>query len=220
MTDFQTMPQKIAASIIQMMKERKINNGDKLCEESYTKLFQVSQTVIRESFFILESKGLVTRIPRRGVFLKLPNRQEIGNLFETRELIETFVNKKAAESFSEENIGELEKIMRASEEQLEARNYGQYFRYGGAFHSIVYDLTGFNRLGKLYNNIQDLFDVYYVNQPENIDYYQENMIEVKDHRLIFEAIKNKKVDDIEKLTLIHIKHVRERLERKIPGSLN
>lgn len=214
MDDFQTIPQKIANSIIQMMKERKIHNQDRLYEQHFMKLFKVSQTVIRESFFILESKDLVIRKPRKGVFLSLPEDKDIEKLFETRELIEVFVTKVAAKEFTQEHITKLQEVMEKAEKKLSERNFAQYYVYGGAFHRKIFEFTGYTKLAKLYDNIQDIFDIFYVNKSDGIKEYEENLLEINDHRDLFNAIKARDEVKCEELVRTHIANVKNRLEGK------
>lgn len=210
--EFETIPQQIANNIIQLMKERKIHNGDRLFEQQFMKMFAVSQTVIREALFILETKDLVVRNPRRGVYLSLPTEQDIEKLFETREVIEVFVNKAAARILTDEQIGQIKEVMEEAERKLLKHDFAQYYVYGGAFHSKIYEFTGYTKLRKLYDNIQDLFDIYYVNKTDDDTQYQENVRELNDHRDIFNAIQSHDEARCETLVHLHISHVRQRLE--------
>lgn len=213
--EFETIPQQIATSIIQLMKERKIHNGDRLFEQQFMKMFSVSQTVIREALFILETKDLVVKNPRKGVYLSLPTDQDIEKLFETREVIEVFVSKAAARLLNEEQIEQIREIMEEAERKLSNHEFSQYYVYGGSFHSKLYEFTGYTKLRKLYDNIQDLFDIYYVNKTDDATQYQENVRELNDHRNIFNAIKDRDEVRCESLVHIHISHVRQRLEGEV-----
>jgi DNA-binding GntR family transcriptional regulator len=212
MSKYNTIPQQIADSIIKLMKERKINNGDRLYEQQLTKLFNVSQTVIREALFILETKDLVEKIPRKGVYLSLPTSQDIEKLFETRELIEVFVNRVATQILTDNQLLEIEEIMEKAEKSLLKKDFAKYYQYGGLFHSKIYLLTGYSKLKKLYDNIQDLFDIYYVNKSDEESEYKENLLEINDHREIINSIKSRDEKRCEDMTHLHIKHVKQRLE--------
>jgi DNA-binding GntR family transcriptional regulator len=212
MSKYNTIPQQIADSIINLMKERKINNGDRLYEQQFTKLFNVSQTVIREALFILETKDLVERRPRRGVYLSLPTPHDIEKLFETRELIEVFTNRVATQILTDGQLLEIEAVMEKAERSLLKKDFTKYYQYGRLFHSKIYLFTGYSKLKKLYDNIQDLFDIYYVNKSDEESEYKENLLEINDHRKIISSMKSRNEEECQKMTYLHIKHVKQRLE--------
>lgn len=62
--------------------------GDQLVEAELRKQFGVSRSPIRESFRILEKKGLVEILPRRGAFVKKITARDIEEHFPVRSILE------------------------------------------------------------------------------------------------------------------------------------
>lgn len=217
-----TAPQIIADNIIQLMKDRVINNKDRLSVERFGKMYNVSQTVVREALHILESRDLAKRIPRHGWYVRIPTIDEIDKLFETREVIEIFVNKKMALSYNEDFKSRHLTIHNRMRQMLEARNWGEFFKYGSEIHRSIYELSGYTILAKLYDTIQDLLDVYYVNTNtiNNKDQYNAHLLEIEDHEMLIESIINKDLERIEELTINHLHHVRKRMELVATANLD
>jgi DNA-binding GntR family transcriptional regulator len=209
----ETVPQRIADDIIRQMKKRALQNGERLREETYVKMYGVSQTVVRESFFILESKDLVHRIPRKGTYLSLPQKEEMPKIMKIREINEVFINREFALTRTSSDLAIIEDILINAEKELERRDYVRYYDYGQLFHSKVYSLIGYNKLRKLYESIQDTIDIYYVNTPNEAEFYEDNLREAHDHRALYSAFVQKDPDKAEEITRIHLNNVINRLER-------
>jgi len=60
---------------------RHFKEGDQLTELDLQRQFNVSRTPIRESFRVLEKKGLVEVIPRKGTFVKRISPRTSRNIF-------------------------------------------------------------------------------------------------------------------------------------------
>lgn len=67
----------------------------------------VSRTPVREAMCRLASEGLLEADPRGGYVTKRPTREEVAELFELREILESFAAEKAAELITPAQVGEL-----------------------------------------------------------------------------------------------------------------
>lgn len=63
--------------------------GSRLIEEPMTKRFAVSRHALRAAFLHLGHQGLVRHIPNRGVEVIEPTPDEIDDLYEVRQILET-----------------------------------------------------------------------------------------------------------------------------------
>gem|GEM_PF-7038538 len=201
--------------MIRMMKRHEINNGERLREETFVKKYNVSQTVVREAFFILESRDFVKRIPRRGVYLDLPSKEEMPKILKVREVNEIFVNREFALNHTEEQIATVESHVATAQKKIENNDYSTYLRYGKLLHSVVYDFAGYPKLKRMYENIQDVIDIYYANESGPDSVMHDEHIEMDDHWKIFFALKAGDADGVEEAIRTHLEHVSERLSHNI-----
>jgi DNA-binding GntR family transcriptional regulator len=88
----------------------KLPPGTLLSPVALAKEMGISHTPVREAISQLESEGLVEQLPRLGARVRVIDRQELIDLFELRELLESGAAAKAAERITPEQIAELKQL--------------------------------------------------------------------------------------------------------------
>lgn len=90
------------AGIVQVLRERiarqDIAPGAKLGEQELAAEFGVPRTRIREVFGILESRGLIDRIPNRGAVVSRLELEQVFHLYEVRAVLEGLCVRLATEN--------------------------------------------------------------------------------------------------------------------------
>jgi DNA-binding GntR family transcriptional regulator len=81
--------------------------GDKLVERKLAEQTGVSRTSIREALSQLESEGLVTRVPGKGMFVTHLSEREIRQIYEARAILESAMARLFVERASQEQMDEL-----------------------------------------------------------------------------------------------------------------
>jgi DNA-binding GntR family transcriptional regulator len=87
-----------------------VSTGHRLSDNALAKEIGISRGPVREAISQLVSEGLVEYHPRRGAFVKLPDRREIQELYEVRIALEGFAAARAAELATVEQIAALERL--------------------------------------------------------------------------------------------------------------
>ncbi len=84
----------LVQSVYQSIKDSILSNrlrpGNKLTHQALAESLGVSRTPVRESLERLYQEGYVTRIANRGYFVAEIDAQEVRELYQTREALETF----------------------------------------------------------------------------------------------------------------------------------
>src|SRR3954447_11104588 len=80
----------------QAILDRAYPGGALLSEGEIATAVGVSRTPVREALLRLETEGLVRLYPKRGALVLAVSAQEITDVLETRELVETFTAGRAA----------------------------------------------------------------------------------------------------------------------------
>lgn len=86
---------QICNSLADAILGGRLLGGERLLETELQKVFLVSRTPIREAFRILEKKGLVQVIPRRGTFVRNVTLEDIEECFSIRSVLEGLAARKA-----------------------------------------------------------------------------------------------------------------------------
>ena len=85
--------------------------GSRLIETELAERFQVSRTPVREALNRLESIGLATRDGRRGLNVASLDRDQLGELYDLREVLEGFAARLAARCASPAEIAVLRELV-------------------------------------------------------------------------------------------------------------
>jgi DNA-binding GntR family transcriptional regulator len=177
--------------------------GDKLVEADLQAQFGISRSPIRETFRVLEKKGLVEMIPRRGTFVKSITKRDIEEHFPVRSVLEGLAAREALARISEEEISEMERCLGLMKKAA-ARNDGmQYFRQHFHFHEIFIEASGNQMLIDMLKNLR----MHMLWFRFSYRYYQEDFsVSYKVHEKMLALYKNPKTDpaSIETLVRDHI----------------
>lgn len=128
--------------------------GDKLLEADLQAQFGISRSPIRETFRVLEKKGLVEIIPRRGTFVKSITRKDIEEHFPVRSVLEGLAARCAYQRISEQEIDQMVRCL-ASMKKAAAKNDGmKYFKAHFKFHEIFILASGNQMLIDMLQNLR------------------------------------------------------------------
>src|SRR5688572_19264024 len=96
-----------ALEVLQVLRERiarqDIAPGAKLREHELAAEFGVPRTRIREVFGMLESRGLIERIPNRGAVVSRLDSEHVFQLYDVREVLEGLSVRLATENVAPES---------------------------------------------------------------------------------------------------------------------
>jgi DNA-binding GntR family transcriptional regulator len=128
--------EQIAKVLIDLILEGYYKSGDQLVESELQKRFKTSRSPIREAFRVLEKRGMVHLIPRRGVFVRVLTRKDIEEQFSVRASLEGLAARKASEEITSEGLNAMELKLRRMEKAVENSNIKVYRENHFQFHEI------------------------------------------------------------------------------------
>jgi DNA-binding GntR family transcriptional regulator len=88
--------QRIADAITAAIVERRLMPGTKLAEQKIADIFKVSRTLVRQALMQLSRDHLITLEPARGARVAEPSVEEARQVFETRNMLEAAMIRRAA----------------------------------------------------------------------------------------------------------------------------
>jgi len=182
--------------------------GQKLKEDEIINKLKISKPPVREAFKILESEGLLNRIPRRGVYITELNQKDIWEIYTLKMAIYGLCSRLVTEKIKDNEIKKLEKIVNDMKNCIQQNppNIIKYQNLNTSFHLTIINIINHGRIKKIFLNLNNQIHRY-SNMTLANNTHLNNSYEY--HLKILNAIKQKDKELAEKLTY---KHIEEGLE--------
>lgn len=172
----------------------------------------LSRTPVREALLKLASLGMITFLPRRGFVVSAYDLQDVEEVFELREIIETAIARKIVNTVTANDIETFENHIETQRKAAVARDRHSFMLSDRDFHFFYYTLADNNRLVKTTDNFQDLCHLMGANAFKNEGNYDRNIAE---HEVIVKALQSGKTEKVEKAVFQHLSHVKETVKKTL-----
>lgn len=192
-----TIASVISRALAERIVSGEIEPGTKLRQEHVAEEFGASHVPVREAFRRLESQGLVTSEPRRGVRVAGFSLDEVKEVAEMRAALEVLALRHAAPHLTKSILDAAEAATRAGDKAGDVQAWEEANR---AFHRIILAPCGMPRLLKAIDDLhmasaRFLFSGWRAEWEAPTD---------RDHRAILEALR---AVDIERAAAVLGRHV-------------
>jgi DNA-binding GntR family transcriptional regulator len=146
--------ERVYAYLKAAILDRTYPGGELLTEGELAAAVGVSRTPVREALLRLEESGLVKLYPKKGVLILPVLPQEIDDVLEARELLETHAAAKVWPRRKQliESLTERVDEMRAYRKSGDTKSFLEADR---AFHEAIVGAAGNEILARLYNSLRD-----------------------------------------------------------------
>jgi DNA-binding GntR family transcriptional regulator len=134
--------QRIADSITAAIVERRLMPGTKLAEQKIADIFKVSRTLVRQALNQLSRDKLVTLEPARGARVAEPSVDEARQVFETRQMLETAMVRRAATELTKAQLAELRGHLKDEEAAVRRVDVSGRTRLLADFHVVLARMLG------------------------------------------------------------------------------
>jgi len=149
---------KICDVLRQWILEGKLKPGERIVELTLAKELNVSRAPLREALWLLERQGLVQIRAHHGACVTQLSEQDIREIFEIRELLETHAAKKIRTLVSD---GAVRSVLRTSLADLEAacraRDIHLFSAADLRFHQTLWELSANRHLQTVLNDMSTRF---------------------------------------------------------------
>ncbi|MCF8107858.1 MAG: GntR family transcriptional regulator [Desulfohalobiaceae bacterium] len=194
---------QVAHVLMEKILTGDIKGGARLNEELLKNEFGISRTPLREAFRILDKKGLVEILPRKGVFVKSITKKDIRDNFPVRASLEGLAAVLAYPNLKQQDIRNMEDALASMKQSAEKNDFYEYTCNHKDFHEIFINATKNEVLTRtLYNlRMHTLWHRY------TFQYYQQDFKEsLALHRRIIDlfAGHNTSMQELEALVRYHI----------------
>ncbi|MGX8728699.1 MAG: GntR family transcriptional regulator [Lachnospiraceae bacterium] len=155
--EFSPLREVVFVTLRRQILRGELKPGERLMEISLANKLGVSRTPIREAIRMLEHEGLAVMKPRRGAQVAKISAQELTDVLEIRESLETLAISKACERMDAEGLLEMDAAARKFEE-LAAKPGADLTALAEAdvaFHDAIYNGTKNLRLIQILGNLRE-----------------------------------------------------------------
>lgn len=174
--------------------------GDRLSEYKVADWLKISRTPAREGLRRLESEGLLTSHPRRGLVVATFDEAAVHELYAAREVLESTVAAMAARFATDAEISSLQHMM-----QLEASMADTpeaMFEHNLAFHKLVSQAARNRYLVKFLQSLSDTISAH--RRVSTLKSSKRRSEVLRDHRELVDAIARRDEETARAVATHHI----------------
>jgi DNA-binding GntR family transcriptional regulator len=175
--------------------------GQKLIETQLSGQMNVSRVPVREAMKKLERDGLVEKTDKRGFVVRTISKEEIGETFGIRALLESYAALLATERVDDGLIRRLEESIDTYKQVLETGDTDKLMQLNTQFHEIIYKASGSQKLYGLINNFRDF--IYRYRRPL-LNCPDFARLSLSDHEEMVAAMRERDQEKVEQLVKRHI----------------
>lgn len=189
--DLSLVTKRIVNDISKEILIGNLKPGDKLGEKIYAEHYGTSRAAIREALYLLSKEGLLKGIPKRGAIVQDYSEEDTYDLLVIRSMLEVLAVEKLKEVDIEHSIvKEMEVII-----GLMQRDEGllEYTELNYTFHLNLVKLSKSKPIIEAYINLSQT-----LKRIQNVMFSQPGNIRksIKEHKVIFNLVKEKNIDDL------------------------
>src|SRR5690606_4557639 len=175
--------------------------GSRLSDLALSKEIGVSRTPVREAINQLANEHFVDLIPRAGAFVKVPDRRELADLYDLRQLLESYAVKQAAAQIQADNLKKLEEIINSMDAIIAELAAGpqprptpelrrRWVMTDYAFHLVLFQSCGNQKITQIAGELRMLTQAFTFRKDDPRTSPLETMRQAnREHRALFEALK-------------------------------
>lgn len=187
--------------------------GQLLTEEELSEQLGVSRTPLRSALSKLDYENLITVIPGRGTYVTELSSKHMEDIFDVREVVDMLSVKLAAERKTDENIKEMNDLIKEQELLLEEGDFDvkQFIKLDIDFHCVIAKAANNEILDRLTLELVEGYNRYILSTP----FLDRADTIVLEHRKIIEAIKEGNGEKASLIIQSHITDIKEELRGRM-----
>jgi len=195
--------QRIVASIITAITERRLMPGTKLAEQKIADIFKVSRTIVRQALNQLSRDRLVTLEPARGAFVAMPSVEEARQVYAVRAMMETAMVRQLAPRITAAQLTALRVCVDDEQEACARAGVSGGTRLRGDFHTVLSRMLGNDVLAELLADLLSRSSLISIMYPAS--YLAERAHD--EHVRIVDALEKRDAGTAARLMKIHIEGI-------------
>ncbi len=207
----ESLVEKIVQGLEKKILDGSLKPGERIIEVSLCKILGVSRSPLREAFRILESKGFVTREPRKGITISQITPREVEEIYVIRANLESLATYLAVKKQNPDALKKLRKLHQQMVAVAIKGNTSAYFSLNLKFHDTLIGACENSRLIRLIDTFGKQTMRY---RLEAITVHGWMDSSIKIHEAILDSFAS---GDAEKAEQLRKQSVLSHIERFFPG---
>jgi DNA-binding GntR family transcriptional regulator len=198
------LSQSVYESVRQDIIDLVLRPGTHLRETYLAQRYSVSKTPVREALLQLKKDGLVEILSYRGAIVTQYTHTDLVEIYQLRELIEGSCAREAAQSMPVNDVVELGRIVRVSQESLADGRIDLLPALFNDFDEIIYRQTRNGRIVELLTYLDG-----HLRRIGNLTVGIPGRLDksVEQHTEIYDAIAMRDPDEAERIMRHHVRSV-------------
>lgn len=210
--EFLPLRDVVVNTLRQAILTGELKPGERLMEIHLADKLGVSRTPIREAIRKLEQEGLVTMIPRRGAEVAQITEKSMLDVLEVRRALDALCAELACDRISAEDLDALGEACDSFEAAVQDGDAKKITAADVKLHDIIVHATGNDRLIQLVNNLSEQMYRYRFEYIKDASQHEQL---AKEHRIIYESIKNKDRQTAAEAARVHIDNQEKAIIKQI-----
>jgi len=174
------LSQKAYYKIKDLIIKGELKQGEVLSILLLSKQLQMGRTPITNACQKLECDGLIKVIPRQGILVKMMSIDDAREMYESRVAIETYCAHKSFNTFNEDDLLCLRKMIEEQELAHEQWDVYKFMEIDTDFHLRLMKKHNNETLIKLFNNLTDKIFLFGIKNLSNGTRFSESIREHKE----------------------------------------
>lgn len=138
----QSMQDRIRLTLEQDLRSGALQPGAPIDEQALCERFQASRTPVREALLLLSAKGMISILPRAGIYVRQFEVRELIAMMEALAELEGVVARLAASRITAEQIALLQAALLQTAECATRADSSGYERGNVVLHNLIYQSCG------------------------------------------------------------------------------
>ncbi|GAA0472058.1 GntR family transcriptional regulator [Alkalibacillus silvisoli] len=155
-----SLPQQISRFILEKIIRGELTAGDKIVEEEIAKELNTSRAPVREALYLLQVKGIVDRVPRRGTIVKpFTDKDILDYLFVMVGIIQQGVDL-SKDSWTKENQGEFHGLFVKAKQKYNEKDVIEYQNHTEKLFRFIIYMPNNKALIKFYEEANQILNIF------------------------------------------------------------
>lgn len=196
--------------------------GQKLSDAELAAQMGISRTPVREALIQLEADGLIETVPLIGTFVKSLNRNDLRELLELREALETFAVAAAARQIDPATCVKLRsccdqlmvlarQLKKSGTLEWTPEVREQVVAADLAFHVVLLSAAKNERLLNITKNTGILMNMYWYQAQTQPGVLSDLVRTWRHHRRIYRAVKRGQAEEARRQVEMHLRTARQEI---------
>ncbi len=139
--------------LLDAIHEQKLKPGERVREDEVSRMLGISRTPVRQALQKLQTRGLLTQAPGRGLLVAELDRQQIVELYAMRELLEGAAARLAAQHAGPSDISAMRRVLQ--EFRKAAPDARKLARINRLFHATIHEAAHNRYLSQSLDDFND-----------------------------------------------------------------